>query len=148
MAYTGTRNKYFDYFDHQADIGIIGIGNTLSDAFIEGAKAVFDVMSDITTIYHKLTVKITVEASDKEALFVEWLNLLLAHKDIDNILFYDFVVDIIESKGKYILYGFAKGEELDKHRHCLKTEVKAATYNMLKISKHNNFFKVCCVIDV
>ena len=40
----------FKHFEHQADVGIIGIGKTLEEAFQEGAKAMFQVMADLKTI--------------------------------------------------------------------------------------------------
>ncbi|MBT3985083.1 archease [archaeon] len=133
----------YDYFEHQADVGIIGIGNTLEEAFVEGAKAMFQVMCEIKEVEAKEEVKIEVDASDQETLFVEWLNALLAQKDIKDMLFSDFDVKIEGNT----LKGVARGETMDLDKHEVKTEVKAATYSQLKIVKDKDY-KVQCVVDV
>ena len=133
----------YDYFEHQADVGIIGIGNTLEEAFVEGAKAMFQVMCEIKDVEAKEEVKIEVDASDQETLFVEWLNALLAQKDIKDMLFSDFDVKIEGNT----LKGVARGETMDLDKHEVKTEVKAATYSQLKIVKDKDY-KVQCVVDV
>ena len=38
------------FFEHKADIGIIGYGTSLEEAFAEGAKAMFEVMVDIKKV--------------------------------------------------------------------------------------------------
>lgn len=143
-----TNNNHFEYFEHQADVGIIGFGKTLDHAFEEGAKAMFQVMAEIANIEPKKEIRITVEAYDQETLFVEWLNALSTHKDIEDMLFCEFVVEMKQHKNKWILNGIAKGEKIDYDKHRLKLEVKAATYSQLKIDKSQNLYRVRCVLDV
>ena len=142
------REKGFEYFDHEADIGIIGYGTSLNEAFGEGAKAMFQIMANIKNVEPKKEIKIDIEASDEEALFVEWLNSLLAYKDIEDIIFSDFKAGIKHLPDKYILNGIAKGEKINYNKHHLKIEVKAATYSQLKIEKINKIYRVQCVVDV
>lgn len=138
----------YEYFEHQADVGIIGCGATLEEAFIEGAKAMFQVMADIKNIEAKREIKIEAEANDEETLFVEWLNALLSHKDIDDMLFSEFKLKIKKEQNTFKLKGTAKGETTDYDKHHLKTEVKAATYSQLKVEILNKQYKVQCVVDV
>jgi SHS2 domain-containing protein len=138
----------FEYFDHEADIGIVGYGKNLEEAFEQGAKAMFNIMADINNIELKKEIKIKVEAPDEETLFIEWLNSLLAQKDIENLLFSEFEVKIKKVENKFVLEGIAKGEEMNYEKHQIDTEVKAATYSQLKIEKVNNIYKVQCVVDV
>lgn len=138
----------YKYFDHQADVGIIGFGKTLEEAFEEAAKAMFQFMSDIKNIEPKRSVKIKAEASDQETLLVEWLNALLSKKDIEDMFFSEFKIKIKKQKNKFILIGEARGEKTDYKKHHLKTEVKAATYSQLKIEKQGDIYKVQCVVDV
>ena len=136
----------FKFFEHQADVGIIGSGKTLEESFQEGAKAMFQVMADIKQISPKNPVKISVSAPDKPALFVEWLNELLAKKDTEYMMFSQFKVKITKNS-KFILNGTAEGEILSK-KHHLKVEVKAATYSQLKVKKEKNRYIAQCVVDV
>lgn len=135
----------FKYFEHKADVGIIGIGKTLEEAFEEGAKAMFNVMVDIDKVEPKETIKIECEASNNEELFIEWLNKLLAEAGINNMVFSEFRTESIKD---YKLFGSARGETLVPEKHNIKTEVKAATYSQLSIKKENDNYIVKCVLDV
>jgi len=138
----------FEYFDHEADIGIVGYGRNLEEAFEQGAKAMFNIMADINTIAREKKVYIEVRANDKEALFIEWLNELLARKDIEGMLFSEFDVKIEEKGDMLVLKGTAKGEKINYKKHRVDIEVKAATYSQLKIEKIDGMWKVQCVVDV
>ena len=138
----------FEYFDHEADIGIVGYGRNLEEAFEQGAKAMFNIMADINTIKCERKVDIEVRANDKEALFIEWLNELLARKDIEGMLFSEFDVRIEEKGNMLVLKGIAKGEKINYEKHRVDIEVKAATYSQLKIEKIDGMWKVQCVVDV
>ena len=138
----------FEYFDHEADIGIVGYGRNLEEAFEQGAKAMFNIMADINTIAREREVDIEVRANDKEALFIEWLNELLARKDIEGMLFSEFDVRIEEKGDMLVLKGTAKGEKINYEKHRVDIEVKAATYSQLKIEKIDGMWKVQCVVDV
>ena len=35
----------YKHLEHEADVGVLGIGKTIEEAFEEGAKAMFDVMA-------------------------------------------------------------------------------------------------------
>jgi len=135
----------YETFEHGADIGIRGIGDNLEEAFIECAKAMFDVMVDIKNINPQKLIKFKIKAHNEKELLVEFLNNLLTQADLKNMVFSKF--DIIIKNDK-ILKSRAWGEEIDPLKHCLKTEVKAATYSMLKVEKKNNKYIAQCVIDV
>lgn len=133
----------YKYFEHKADVGIIGIGKTLEEAFQEGAKALFNAMVDIKKVEPKNKIKIECEAGNEEELFVEFLNRLLAEKDINNMVFSDFKVKIKNNK----LTGEAMGEKFNPKKQNVKIEVKAATYSQLKVIKNKEFIAQC-VVDV
>jgi SHS2 domain-containing protein len=137
--------KRYDYFDHKADVGIIGIGRTLPGAFEQAAKAMFNLMYDVEKVKPLEEIQIECEADNSEELFVEWLNALLAQANIHELGLGEFQVKQI--KGSQLL-GCAKGEPLDPQRHNLKTEVKAATYAMLKVEREDEKYIAQCVVDV
>ncbi len=137
--------KRYDYFDHKADVGIIGIGTTLPEAFEQAAKAMFNLMYDAEKVKPLEEIQIECEADSSEELFVEWLNALLAQANIHELALGKFQVKQIEG---FQLIGCAKGEALDPQRHNVKTEVKAATYSMLKVEKKGEKYIAQCVVDV
>jgi SHS2 domain-containing protein len=138
----------YEFLDHEADIGIRSTGNTLEGAFEDGAKAMFAVMVDLETVEPHQKIEIEVEATDIAALFVEWLNELLAQSDIEGIVFSKFEIMSIESReNTYLLRGWAYGERRDSEKHILRTEVKGATYSGLKVWE-NQQYHAQCVLDV
>jgi SHS2 domain-containing protein len=134
----------FERFEHRADVGVRGKGETLEEAFVEGARAMFSVMANIDTVQPLEKFKIEVSASDEEALFVEWLNELLSVADLNGVVFCEFEVGISGNS----LRGKASGEKWDLERHEPKTEVKAATYSQLSVKKENGSYVAQCIVDV
>ena len=137
----------YELLDHEADIGIRGYGNTIEEAFENGAKAMFSVMIDLDEVNPQKNVEIKCEAPDIEALFIEWLNELLTKKDIEEMSFSEFKVKI-NKNDLYTLKGVALGERFDQKKHKPKIEVKAATYSGLKIGKKDEKIYIQCVVDV
>lgn len=136
----------FEYKDHEADVGIVGIGSTLGEAFEEGAKAVFNIMVDIEKVEPKQEISVECSATGLPELFVEWLNELLSRKDLDGLMFSKFEVDV--DLEKTTLSGKAWGEPLDKEKHGVKIEVKGATYSGLKYEEKEGKHYLQCVVDV
>jgi len=135
----------FRYFEHEADIGIIGEGSSLDSAFEEGAKAMFNVMCDIKQVTPSKSIEISATAEKDDELFVEWLNQLLAAADMNDMMFSEFKITKLKNG---ILEGLAKGEKLKDKKHKLKTQVKAATYSNLEVGKKGDLFFAKCVVDV
>ncbi len=139
----------YKYLEHEADIALVGIGKTLKEAFQEGAKALFDIMVDIKTVKCKQKLAVAVQAPSEELLFIEWLNALLAEKDVREMMFSDFRIETIKKHSNlYKLKAVVCGETFSQAKHKPKIEVKAATYSGLKIEKKNKRFYVQCVCDV
>src|SRR6476661_7658015 len=65
------------YFEHDADIGIIGRGATVEQAFEAAAQAVFAIITPVDVVQPQTTVSIEFEEADLELALVTWLNLLL-----------------------------------------------------------------------
>jgi len=134
----------FETFEHEADIGIRGFGNSLQEAFENAAIALYSVMVKIDAVKPNEKRTLTVTASDNELLLIEWLNALLAISDIERMVFSKFEVKITVTS----LTGAAWGEKLDHIRHEPHVEVKGATYHMLKVARHNTGYIAQCVVDV
>ncbi len=134
----------YETFEHEADIGIRGFGNSLEEAFENAAVALYSVMVNIGKIAPTEKKIIAVSAPDRELLLVEWLNALLALSDIERLVFSKFEVKI---KGTS-LFGIAWGEPLDRVRHEAHVEVKGATYHMLSVKQEDGRYRAQCVVDV
>lgn len=134
----------YETFEHEADIGIRGFGNTMEEAFENAAVVMYSVMVNIARITPAEMRTVSVNASDHELLLVEWLNALLAISDMERMVFKKFEVKINDAE----LSGTAWGERLDHVKHEPKVEVKGATYHMLSVTKQNERYVAQCVVDV
>jgi len=131
------------YFNHDADIGVIGVGQEITDAFISGAQAIFALMSDPEEIRQTHRVTFQFEESDVELAFVEWLNLLIAHARKNKLIFKSFEL----SRDHDCWQGVAMGEPWQE-KFTRGTEVKGATLTELSVKKIDNLWEARCVVDV
>lgn len=131
------------YFDHEADIGIIGYGDSVEESFVDAAKAVFELMADFSQVSPKQTITIQFEETDLELAFVTWLNLLIAEAQADNLILSQFR---IRRKGDR-WFGEALGE-LWRNDLERGIEVKGATLTMLSVKQVNGKWISKCVVDV
>lgn len=138
------REKKYETFDHEADIGIRGCGDTMEEAFANAAIALYSVIVKIDAVDPRESRSLSVHAPDPELLLVEWLNALLAVSDIERMVFSRFDVKIDGTA----LIGTAWGERLDKDRHEAHVEVKGATYHMLSVKQEHGVYVAQCVVDV
>ncbi|NJE84364.1 archease [Thermococcus sp. CX2] len=127
--------REWEHYEHTADIGIRGYGETLEEAFEAVALALFDVMVDVRKVEPKEVREIEVKAEDLEALLYMFLEELLVLHEMDGLVFGDFKVKIEKTEGGYRLRARAYGEPLDYVKHEPKEEVKAITYHDMRIEK-------------
>jgi len=123
-------------------------GKTIEEAFENGAKAMFSVMVNLEGVELKEEIHVGVTAEDLDLLFIEWLNELLAQRDISEMIFSEFTAQISDKNGEITLSGTAQGELLNSEKHEIRTEVKAATYFGLKSGKEKGLHYFQCVLDI
>jgi SHS2 domain-containing protein len=126
----------FELIDHTADIGIIAYGRDEREVFATAAYGMFSIIAELDGIAESVCREVQVSADDEGELLVTWLNELLYLVDVESIIFKRF--DILEL-GECRLRANAYGERFDPSRHRLKTQIKAATYHLLKLEKDNGF---------
>ncbi|MFN8521959.1 MAG: archease [Chloroflexota bacterium] len=132
-----------DYFDHEADIGVIGRGPTVEDALVAAAGAVFAIMADPASIRPERRVDVRFEESDVELAMVTWLNLLIGEARARGLIFGRFE---LRREGDAWL-GSAWGEPW---RSGIErgTEVKGATLTALSVNQTEDGWDARCVVDV
>ena len=139
----------FEYLDHDADVGIRGIGDSLGEAFAEAARGMFAIMAELNAIAPRRSVTVICDAPDLELLFVDFLNELLFQREIGGLVLSDCEVEEPRQGPEgWHLEALAWGDTLDPGCHEILTEVKAATYSGLRVSRRNGQFAAQCVVDV
>ena len=136
--------KDFDIVNHTADVGIVAYGADISQAFVNAARALFSLITELDDVEEVLYRDTELTASDEESLLVEWLNELIYLFDAEGIIFKRFDITKLNPTR---LKARSYGEKVDSSRHKLKTGVKAATYHMLKVDKDNGC-KVQVLFDI
>jgi SHS2 domain-containing protein len=129
--------KTYELVDHTADVGVKAYGKTLSEAFENAAKGMFDIITDSSEIESIGQYDIELEAPDLEQLIVDWLSELLYLNTARNQVFGFFKVELDEKKKKLSAKIF--GEKFAIPKHKIGTEIKAVTYHMLEVSKKKPF---------
>ena len=138
-------NPHWEHFGHGADIGVRGIGTTKAEAFEQAAVALTAVLTDPLQVIARREVVIECEATDSEALLVEWLNALVYEMAVRGMIFCLFGVRLEGNR----LHGSAWGEEVDIARHEPAVEVKGATYTSLFVGQNSDgAWAAQCVVDV
>ncbi|MHB1532682.1 MAG: archease [Acidithiobacillus sp.] len=133
----------FAYFDHDADIGVIGQGKTLEEAFAGAAEATFAIMADLTQVHGEGWVQFDFNESDLELALVTWLNTLLAEARTHRLVFGRFRLRRENSHWHGEAWGEPWREDLERG-----VEVKGATLTMLRVSQGPDGFEARCVVDV
>ncbi|MEQ1440352.1 archease [Fontimonas sp. SYSU GA230001] len=118
----------WEHFEHRADIGVRGIGNSLEQAFEQAALALTAVITDPAGVRAQQPVAIDCRGADRERLLVDWLNALVFEMANRRMLFSRFEVQIVGQQ----LAATAWGEALDPARHRPAAEVKGATPTELR----------------
>ena len=133
----------FDYFDHDADIGIIGRGRSVEAAFVSAAEAVFAVMGCTPSLPCEVRVDIVFEEEDRELALVQWLNLLLSEASSRQLLFCRFRLERRDAQWEGTAWGCPIGSV-----GARGTEVKGATLTMLSVTEGASGWEARCVVDV
>ena len=137
--------KKYELIDHTADIGVKSYGKTLSEAFENVAKAMFDIITDNSEIESVGQYNIELESTDLEQLVVDFLSELLYLNSARNVVFGFFKVNLDEKKN--FLSAVVFGEKFNLSKHKIGAEIKAVTYHMLEV-KNKKPYHVQVLFDI
>jgi SHS2 domain-containing protein len=133
----------FEYFEHGADVGVIGRGATLEQAFVAGAEGVFSLITRLEDVRPRDSVELHFEETDAELAFVTWINLLLAHAQENGLVLGTFELERDGDRWR----GRGRGEpwrpEMERG-----VDVKGATLTMLSVARADSGWEARCIVDV
>lgn len=137
--------NYWEHFEHDADIGVRGLGTSKASAFEQAAVALMAVVTEPGRVAARETVTIACEAADDELLLVAWLNALIYEMAVRHMLFARFRVAIEGTR----LDATAAGEPISIPRHQPAVEVKGATFTALRVMQlESGLWLAQTVVDV
>jgi SHS2 domain-containing protein len=133
----------WQHFPHGADVGVRGIGRSLSDAFAEAARAMTAIAVDLDAVELRQSVKIACSGADVEDLLYAWLNAVIFEMAVRHMVFGRFEVEVDDGTVRAIAWG----EPLVPERHQPSVEIKGATFTELSVRKEGDEWIAKCVVD-
>ncbi len=133
----------YSFFEHDADVGVIGHGPRLEDAFCDAARAVFSLSTDLEAVRPTERIAIEFDESDPELALVAWLNLLLGHAHDRGLALGRFGLEVSDGHWRGEAWGEPWRRDLPRG-----IDVKGATLTMLGVERENGAWVARCVVDV
>jgi tRNA nucleotidyltransferase (CCA-adding enzyme) len=136
----------WEHFEHEADIGVRGVGRTAAEAFEQAAVALTAILCDPAIVRATVEIPIRCSNPDREILFADWLNAIVYEMATRRMIFSRYHVEISNAGS---LVATAAGEAVDVVRHSPAVEVKGATLTELAVRQRDDGLWVAqCVVDV
>jgi len=132
-----------EYFEHGADIGVVGRGASIEEAFASAAAAMFAIMVEPGAVQPLERIEVDFTEDDVEFALVRWLNALLAQARERGLVLCRF--EMRRDGGRW--HGLARGEPW-RDSHPRGTEVKGATLTALSVRQDERGWQARCVVDV
>lgn len=136
-------DQTYGYFDHDADIGIVGRGATPEAALEAAAEATFAVMVDIGALRATTRIVFAFDEADVELALVTWLNRLLAEARSAGLALGRFRIRRQDDHWTGEAWGEPWRADLERG-----VEVKGATLTMLSVRATAAGWEARGVIDV
>ncbi|WP_342306038.1 archease [Methanolobus sp. ZRKC5] len=141
-------NKDYEYLEHTADARFRAYGKSLEKAFENAALAMLNVMVDTSSISNNSSVDVELSSPDLDSLLFDWLSEILFVFEVDEMVFGRVKVNELNvSDGECSMSATLYGEAMDLSVHVFDTEVKAATYNEMKIEKTDEGWMIQATVD-
>jgi SHS2 domain-containing protein len=134
-------------FEHTADLGLRVLGKDLPDLFESAAAGLFDaIVANRDGVVAAESETVSLAAETMPDLLLSWLNELIFRAETGHRLYSDFRVQIQENEPA--LQATIAGEPIDRDRHVLDHEVKAATHHGLTLRPVDEGWLAEVILDI
>jgi SHS2 domain-containing protein len=132
-------------FDHTADLGVEIAGVSLEELYAGAALALFDLLTDLSSVRAGVAREIVVLGEDPADLLVNFLRESLYAWNGDRFLMKACRIREVSPRR---LKALLRGEPFDPSRHRIKQEIKAVTYHQASVEKTAAGWRARVVFDV
>ena len=139
------REHKFETIEHTADVGVVGRGSTMAEAFENVAYGMFSIMAEVDRYKPSVNKKVVALGEDDVVLLERFLSSLLVLFDADGLLPID--VEITElSMGRLTCWVSAHriGDDIE----WLGPQVKAVTYHQMAVESEAGEWMARAIFDV
>lgn len=138
----------YRFLEHTADVGLEVSAETLPALFSEALGGMTDVVTELDRVASQLERSFALEAERLDLLLLEFLSEALFRFDVDQELFREARVEVVETTDGWSLTGTARGEALDPGRHPMKVMIKAVTYHELEVARTDGGWLARVIFDI
>lgn len=136
-------------FEHTADLGLRVFGIDLPDLFEAAAAGLFDVIViNREEVRPAVSEEVALSAESVPDLLLAFLNELIFRSETGHKLYGRFRVRIEEGPDGLRLVATIKGEPIDRDRHVLDHEVKAATHHGVSVEPIEGGWQAEVILDI
>ena len=134
----------YKYLSHTADAKFKAFGKDIDEVFVNSALAMFNILGDTSKVKNKRKKKIEINSGNHEQLLYDFLEELLFLFETEKLFLHD--VKDLKINEDFSLNATIVGDNLGNYD--LNGDIKAITYNDMKISKTNKGYEAVVVVDV
>lgn len=140
----------FEFVDDvTSDLSFVARGATLGEVF-EAAAAAFlaATLENPESLRETERRPIELAEPDRELLLLAFLNELVYLRDAERLLLRAHRLEVDDGEGQARLRGELAGERIDRSRHALASDVKAATAHGLRLAGAPGAYRATVTLDV
>ena len=131
-----------------SDLTFVALGPTVEAAFVAAGQAFLAAtIEEPETVERRLHRSVVLEEPDLELLLLRFLNELVYLRDAEELLLHPDKLEIVWGDSVE-LHAELSGERIDRSRHTLASEVKAATAHSLRVGKTTDGWTATATLDV
>jgi SHS2 domain-containing protein len=131
----------YEEIEHTADVALHVRAGSLEALLRSAADGMGALMADPASVPLDAVLEVSVSGDDDEALLVNWLNELLYQFEVSGHVFRDFDITLT---AEHALRAIARGGPSREHRK----HIKAATFNDLRVVRHDGQWDATVVFDI
>ncbi len=143
--YPMNREHKFELIEHTADVGVIGRGRTMADAFEAAAYGMFSIVADLGKYRPTKQKQIAVAGTEDVALLERFLSSMLVIFDGDRLLPLDFEITEI-SMGRLVCWIDAR--PIADDIEWLGPTIKAVTWHQMAVWNEADEWFARAIFDV
>lgn len=132
-----------------SDLAFVARGATEEEALVAASEALLAAtLEDPTTVADDVSRRVELEEADLDLLLLRLLNELVYLRDAEGLLLRARRVNLVQGPEAIRLEAELAGEHVDRARHHLTTEVKAATAHGLSLEPSDDGWQARATLDV
>jgi SHS2 domain-containing protein len=134
----------FAEIDHSGDVGIEARGRNVSELLTNATLGLFSLLyrGEVRPVVERV---VRVESNSLEDLIVDWLGEVIAIGNAHGEMYQSVIVHDVDQLSAE---GVLAGEPVDRDKHDLRFDVKAATYHALSVTKDDQGLRARVILDL